>query len=209
MEGVVRLLERFADQEKLGQFTLVGSSSGATIAVLYTAAHPERVKALALSTLPLAAPPQTNFDAATWAMIWTHETLVPGYYPRLYYQRSLEQLYGEPSRLKPETVQWYYETNTIPGGFARVRQYYNANKKAVWAKGAGADAAKVTAPILLQWGDRDPVLPTYLADKAVEQFSAAQVTLLHYPDVGHYPMLELPEETGRDLGAWLDKVHAP
>ena len=52
------------------------------------------------------------------------------------------------------------------------------------------------------------MLPNYLADKAVKQFASSQVTLIHYPDVGHYPMLELPQETGRDLGVWLDKVHA-
>jgi pimeloyl-ACP methyl ester carboxylesterase len=206
MAGVVDLLERFADQEKLGKFALVGSSSGATIAVLYAAAHPERVTALALSTLPLAAPPQTDFDWQTRAMIWTHETLVPNYYPRFYFRRSLEQLYGVPSRLKPETVEWYYETNTIPGGFARVRKYYAANKHSVWAKGADAEAAKVTVPVLLQWGDRDPVLTAPLADKAVAEFTHTKVTLIHYPDVSHYPMLELPDETGRDLEAFLDGV---
>jgi len=61
-------------------------------------------------------------------------------------------------------------------------------------------------PILLQWGDRDIVLPTYLADKAVKQFANAPVTLLHYPDVGHYPMLELPDETGRDLDQFLGRA---
>jgi hypothetical protein len=47
-----------------------------------------------------------------------------------------------------------------------------------------------------------------VAATGLKQFSSAQVTLLHNPDAGHYPMLELPQETGRDLGVWLDKVHA-
>lgn len=207
LEGVVKLIERFVDQEKLGQLTLIGSSSGATLSVLYAAAHPERVKALALSTLPLAAPPPTEFSRWEEAMIWTHETLVPNYYPKFYYRSVLASLYGEPSRLKPETVDWYYETNNLPGGFARVREYYGANKKAVWSKGAGQEAAAINVPVLLQWGDRDPVLAAPLADKAVAQFSHAPVTLIHYPDVSHYPMIELPEKTGSDLQAFLDRVH--
>lgn len=205
--GVVKLVDQFVNQEKLGQFTLVGSSSGATLSVLYAAAHPERVKALALSTLPLAAPAPTEFSAWEEAMIWTHETLVPNYYPKFYYKSVMASLYGEPSRLKPETIDWYYETNNIPGGFARVREYYQANRKAVWSKGASKEAAAIKVPVLLQWGDRDPVLPRALADTAVAQFSNAPVTLIHYPDVSHYPMIELPEETGRDLETFLNKIH--
>ncbi len=206
MPGIVTLLERFVDQKKLGRFTLVGSSSGATIAVLYAAAHPDRVRALALSTLPLAAPPPTDFSRWEKAMIWAHETLVPNYYPKFYYRSVLASLYGVPSRLKPETVDSYYDTNNLPGGFARVRAYYAANKKAVWSKGVGQEAAAITAPVLLQWGDRDPVLAAPLADTAVAQFANAKVTLIHYPDVSHYPMIELPDETGRDLSRWLDAL---
>lgn len=206
MPGIVTLLEKVVAQKGVGRFAIVATSSGSTIATLYAARHPDQVTALALSALPLEAPPPTDFTALTQAMIWTHTNLVPNYYPRAYYRQSLSELYGKPERLTDATVDWYYQTNTIPGGFARVQEYWLANKKAVWAKGAAGDAAKVTAPILLQWGDRDPVLPKYLAAKAVTQFKAAKVDLIHYPDVGHYPMLELPTETARDLRQWFDKV---
>ena len=176
--------------------------------MLYAAGHPEKVQALVLSALPLAAPPPTEVNRWTDVMVWTHEHLVPNYYPRYFYTESLKQLYGTPWRLKPETVDWYYKTNTVAGGFARVRAYYKANLKGLWAKGAGKDAAAVKVPVLLQWGDRDVVLPKYLADTAVKEFSGTKVQVIHYPDVGHYPMLELPVETGRDLKAFLDRITA-
>lgn len=206
MPGVVKLLDQLVAMKGIDRFALVGTSSGATISTLYAADHPEKVTALALSTLPLKAPPPSDFSRLLMSMVWVHENLVPNYYPRAYYEISLSELYGKPERLKPETVDWYYQTNNIPGGFARVRAYYEANKKAVWAKGAGDEAARVKAPILLQWGDVDPVLPKYLAADAVKDFSGTRVDLIHYPDVSHYPMLELPEETGRDLRAWFDKT---
>lgn len=209
MTGVVRLLERFVDQQKLGRFTLVGSSSGATIAVLYAATHPDRVNALALSTLPLAAPPPTEFSWWEETMIWIHETLVPNYYPRFYYRAVLASLYGVPARLKAETVDWYYGTNNLPGGFARVKEYYTANTKAVWSKGAAKEAAAIRVPVLLQWGDRDPVLKAPVAAQAVAQFTGTKVTLIHYPDVSHYPMIELPEKTGEDLETWLNRTVGP
>lgn len=208
MPGVVALMDKLLVAKGVNRFSIVSTSSGATISVLYTALHPEKVKALALSTLPLKAPPPTELSPLVMATVWLHDNVVPNYYPRWFYRRSLAELYGRPENLKESTVDWYYETNNIPGGFARVREYYQANLKAVWAKGAEEQAAKVRVPILIQWGDRDPVLPIDRAEMAVKQFANAPVTLIHYPDAGHYPMLEIPEETGRDLLAFLDKVHA-
>ncbi|MEO9599399.1 alpha/beta hydrolase [Parasphingorhabdus sp.] len=208
MPGAVQLLEAVVAQKQLETFTLVGSSSGATVSVLYASAHPEKVRALALSALPLKAPPPTDFSQLTWGLIWVHQNLIPNYNSRLYYRQTMSELYGKPERLTPEVVDWYYKTNTIPGGYARVRAYYEANKKAVWATGAGDYAAKVQAPILLQWGDRDPVLPIDMATDAVKQFAGTDVTLVHYPDTGHYPMLENNVETGADLKTFLAKVHA-
>ncbi len=204
MEGVVGLLEEFVEQQELDDFVLVGSSSGATVSVLYTAANPDKVRGLALSILPLQAPPETPFSQTTWALIWLHQNVIPNYNSREYYRRTLSELYGVPERLDDETIDWYYETNNIPGGFERVFEYYSANRESVWARGAGDDAASITAPILLQWGDADPVLPVEMAAGAVADFSGTEVEVIHYPDVGHYPMLELPEETGRDLKAYID-----
>ncbi|MBU2878990.1 alpha/beta fold hydrolase [Aliiglaciecola lipolytica] len=210
MPGVVALLEKFVEQEGLDKFTLVGSSSGSTISVLYAASHPEQVRALALSTLPLSAPPTSEPPFIVTMVQYFHQNWVPNYLPRFYYESSLGWLYGVSSRLKPETVTWYYETNNTPGKFAQVKQYYQANVKAVWSKadGAGKEAAQVTAPILLQWGDIDPVLPIDLVPGAVAEFENTDVKVIHYPDVGHYPMLELPDETGKDLKDFIDQIHA-
>jgi pimeloyl-ACP methyl ester carboxylesterase len=206
MTGAVDLLEKFVAQEKLGRFVLVGSSSGATIAVLYAARNPEHVRALALSTLPLAAPPPTKFTPVQASIQWVHDNVTPNYYPKFYYRMALRELYGTPSRLTNQTVDWYADTNNMKGGFAKVRAYLKANRKAVWSKGAVKEAGMITAPVLLQWGDRDPVLAKPLADKAVAQFKAAKVTLIHYSDVGHYPMLEIPDRSGADLEAFLDRL---
>lgn len=206
--GIVNLVHRFVEQEGLTDITLVGSSSGATLSTLYASVHPERVRALALSALPLAAPPDFKLSLWTRIMEWTHKHLIPNYYPRYYYARRVGEIWGDASRLSPETITWYYETNNLEGGFARVREYWAANMKNLWAKGAGKDAAAVTAPILLQWGDRDPVLPRYLAADAVKQFANAEVELIHYPDIGHYPMIERSDDTGADLEKFLDRVTA-
>ena len=62
--------------------------------------------------------------------------------------------------------------------------------------------------MLLQWGDADPVLPAELGDSAKAHLSNAEVTLIHYANAGHYPMLEIPEITVRDLQTFLSSVHS-
>lgn len=206
MGGVVELLEDFVEQEGLDRFAIVGSSSGSTIGVLYTARNPDKVRALALSVLPLKAPPPTEMPFTVAALDWVHRNITPNYNSRFFYKESLSFLYGDPARLTDDTIDWYYETNNIPGGFERVGQYYAANLENVWSKGAGDEAAQVRVPILLQWCDADPVIPAGAAQEAVDEFSNADVTLIRYPDLGHYPMLEDPERTGTDLKAFFDRV---
>ncbi len=206
MSGVIEILERFVALEQLGRFALIASSSGATIAVLYASRHPEQISALALSTLPLAAPPPTVLSRRLMALVWLHDHVIPNYNPRIYYSISLSELFGDPRRLKPETVDWYAATNNLPGGFARVRTYYLANTRAVWSRGAAREAGMIRAPILLQWGDADPVLPRALAEQARAEFTNAPVTLIHYAGVGHYPMLEIPQQSAADLEGFLDRV---
>lgn len=208
MGGVVELLEAFVAQEGLEEFSIVGSSSGSTISVLYTARNPEKVRSLALSVLPLSAPPPTEMPFTVWALDWVHRNLTPNYNSRYFYKNSLSFLYGNPDDLTDETIDWYYETNNLPGGFERVGEYYAANVANIWGRGAGDEAAQVQVPILLQWCDADPVIPADRADAAVADFANADVTLIRYPELGHYPMLEAPEETGADLKSFFDRVYA-
>lgn len=198
------LLGAVVDHLNISQFTIVASSSGATLSVVYAAAHPERISGLALSSLPLELPPSRSLDWRVETIGWAHRNLFPNYYPRFYYDLTLPKLVGDVRNLKPEIVDWYYETNNIPDRQRRVSKYIAANQKGLWKKGAIAEAAQIEKPILLQWGDSDPVLPANLGDKAAKDFAKAQVKLIHYKDVGHYPMIEIPEKMADDLEIWLD-----
>lgn len=190
------------DKLGLDRLVLVGSSSGATLSVVYAAQHPEKVRALALSTLPLKAPPGLDMPPKMKALLWVRDNLTPNYQSRMFFRESLSTFYGDPRLLTEAQIDMFYDTNNLDGGYARVREYLASNVKNLWNTGAGSYAAKVKAPILLQWGDLDPVLPVYLVPEAVRDFSATTVTVKHYRQ-GHYPMLENPAETLPDLKAFL------
>ncbi|MBM4239694.1 MAG: alpha/beta fold hydrolase, partial [Gammaproteobacteria bacterium] len=48
LERIQALFERFVDERGLQRFTVVGTSIGGTVAMRYTAAHPERIERLVL-----------------------------------------------------------------------------------------------------------------------------------------------------------------
>jgi pimeloyl-ACP methyl ester carboxylesterase len=52
-------------------------------------------------------------------------------------------------------------------------------------------------PSLVLWGDRD----TYIGSRFAERFGARQV--MHFPDCGHWPMVEMPDLVARQLLAHL------
>lgn len=93
-----------------------------------------------------------------------------------------------------------------PGGFERVGEYYAANLENIWNRGAGEEAARIRVPILLQWCDSDPLIPADRAGQAVDEFANADVTLIRYAELGHYPMLEAPQKTGADLKNFFDRA---
>lgn len=196
------VVSRVVDHLGLDQMILIGSSSGATLSVIYAAQNPQKVRALALSTLPLKAPPSFEMPLEMKAHLWVRDNLIPNYQPRRYYERSLRLYFGHVSDVKPRHIDLFYDTNNLEGGAQRVRNYLQENLNSLWSKGAQSFAADVKAPILLQWGDLDPVLPKYLVPEAVADFKNTQVTVKHY-QLGHYPQIEKPEETVRDLKAYL------
>lgn len=208
MNAAEHLLERLVEQLNLKKFTLIGSSSGATICVLYAAQHPDRVDALALSTLPLAAPPQSHTDPRLTVIGWAHRWFFPDYNPPIFYRALLETTFADPRKITPDRVQWFFAINNIPGAQRHIAAYLQADLKSIWKNTGHGEAEKVTAPTLLQWGDADPVLPPYLAADAKSRLKNATVTVIHYADAGHYPMLEIPQRTEADLERFLAVIYA-
>ncbi len=207
MARAVDLVGKLLDAKGVGQVTLVGSSSGATISTIFAATHPQRVKALALSSLPLNSPPLSTLTGNR-AWQWIHKNLTPNWYPRAYWRSFLHGLYADDSKITDQVVDHFTYTNNMPDGYARVQTYLTTNGRDVWAKGAASYAAQVTAPVLLQWGDKSQILPAAAGDATAAAFTKTKVTLIHYDNFGHYPFLEVPQETLPDLKAFLDTVYA-
>jgi non-heme chloroperoxidase len=64
------------------------------------------------------------------------------------------------------------------------------------------ELGKITAPTLLLWGDRDAIFPRKDQDGLLGAIPGARLKV--YPETGHCPNWERPEEVAADLSAFLD-----
>jgi pimeloyl-ACP methyl ester carboxylesterase len=201
-----RLLAGLVDQLGLQRFSLVATSNGANVALEYNASHPGRIRALALSVLPLERPSQTR--AVDWRIRllgWFHNRFLPDYHPKYWWRLILEDTTPPGFTPPAELVEQMYDMNNLPGAAQRQRDYIASNTRLFATTDIGAIAGQVTVPVLLQWCEQDTVI-SQSAGSSVARFTHAPVTLIRYPQFGHFPMWEHPDLFTRDLAAFLDRT---
>ena len=180
--------------------SVIGVSSGGTMAMFMAAARPDLVTRLILSNTPSdpvdvshLVMPQGFLDAQARAK-------KTGFRDQDFWNRFLSFFAGDPARLSAQTRREYYD-------FYRRRE--DPDKLALVAKiGDGKQAniamAKVTAPTMLIWGGADPLLPDAAADAIARHLSHARISRMIMPDVGHYPPLEVPDRFAALVSAYIE-----
>lgn len=202
----VELLAGLVSKLAIDRFAIVATSNGGNIALEYAARHPEQVTSLALSVLPIERPSQTRaVDARIRVGAWFHDRFLPDYHSKYWFRMILEDTTPKgfvPPQILIDTM---YAFNNLPGAAERQRAYIASNTRLFKTTDVGAVAGKITAPVLLQWCEQDTVI-SQSADRTVARFTQAPVTLIRYPQFGHFPMWEDPDLFTADLGKFLDHV---
>lgn len=190
------------------RFALVATSNGANVGLEYNRAYPGHVTAMALSILPLERPSQTR--KVDWRLRWSlpvFKSVLPNWRPRWFWGVMLQDTTPPGFVPTDRMVDQIHDMNNLPGALDRQAQYIKANVKAFQSSDVGAVAEAVRVPVLIQWCSYDDVI-SQGPQASVGRFTHAPVRLIEYPDLGHFPMWENPDEFTRDLKAWLDGVTA-
>jgi pimeloyl-ACP methyl ester carboxylesterase len=197
------LVAGFVEALRLPPHTVVATSNGGNVALEYARLRPQGIEAMAFSILPLERPSQTRHVA--WHMKTLadfHARFLPDWRSRTFWRWVLETTTPptfEPTAAMVEPVYW---ANNQPGALERQRQYIASNTQAFKTSDVGAIAAQVRVPVLLQWCGYDTVISQGAAP-TIARFTSTAVTLIEYPDVGHFPMWEIPERFSEDLARWV------
>jgi pimeloyl-ACP methyl ester carboxylesterase len=204
----VLVLEALLETLKVERANLAGVSSGGAISFYYAARNPARVERLILSNTPTGRADGKGMAlSAALAMEIAASTPATGrkskiFRPRSYWRAYFDFYTGEPGRADDRLVDEYYDMNRRPAAPDRLAIVAALDDPALTADAL----AKVTAPVLLVWGARDPVLPVESAAVLRDALVHAQVSTLILPDVGHYPPLEVPGRFADILDSFLFDV---
>jgi pimeloyl-ACP methyl ester carboxylesterase len=197
------LVAGFLDKLGVTKANVFGVSSGGTLGYYFAATYPDRVDALILANTPsdpVGATKLASTPAIDAALAAAKRN---GYEGRDFWSAYLGFLYGDPKRLKPGTVDYYYTTNL------RVAEANPFGLHALTSNNAAtlAHLHGVRAPVLILWGMRDKVLAGATAGRALEHYltAAKSVSFVALDSVGHYPPMESPERVADLVDAYLNR----
>lgn len=197
LQRSVELTGRFVDALGLNRFAIGGTSLGGTVAMHYTAAHPERVERLILlspGALEGRSMQREGRSVPRIANVLEYIT------PRSLARFMLTSRFGDPSRVDDELIDQWYEMWLREGQrgaiLARLRTY------------SSADLARVTAgvrvPTLILWGEENPQAPVGQAKELQAMLvNAPEVQVITYPGVGHMAADEAGPVIARDVRTYL------
>ena len=180
---------------------LVGNSLGGGVA--WTTAHalPTRVTKLVLIDSSGYAPdsgkvkPNIPIGFVIAGMPGLR-SLMQNLLPKSVIASSLRNVYGDPSKVTPELIDYYYEMALREG-----------NRKALGRRlsqgytGVAEHIAQLKMPTLILWGGQDRLIAPEFGERFTKDIAGSKLVM--FPELGHVPHEEDPKQTLAALLSFL------
>ena len=201
LEATADRLATYMNAVGLAEADVAGHSHGGSVAMMFAARHPQRVRSLILFA------PANPFCDLGHQLIRFYQTRFGTWFarripvlPRMLKATALSRMYGDPSRVSIDALEGYIEGLHVPGTMDHVLQIIQR-----WFVDMGllrtALSGLSTKPTLLIWGDRDRAVG--LSSARELQRTLPQSSLLVLPGVGHIAFEEMPEACNQAMRDWL------
>ncbi|WP_343614598.1 alpha/beta hydrolase [Novosphingobium sp.] len=198
MDGLMRQLG-------YSRFALVATSNGANVALEYNRAYPGHVTAMAFSILPLERPSQTRkIGARMQELIAEQKARTPQWRSHAFFREVFKDTTSPGFEPKDWMVDSIFDADNLPGAYRNQQALLAANVELFKTDLVARETAAVHGPVLIQWCGLDTVI-SQSEDSSKQRFPNAQVEVVNYPQLGHFPMWEDPQLFTRDLKAFLDR----
>ncbi len=187
LDAYAESLEAFFAALDLKDFLLVGNSLGGMICSYYASRHPQRLRGLALvSSAGMRA--YTDAERALAAERFSAEMLSllqPEHIEPLFTinfarRTAQREAYMQHQRTK---LNWPHRAE-YSQVLSACAQMAFAHEVLPWLEG-------LAKPILLLWGDADPVFPLELAQAALPRLQRPKLEVIH--EASHMPQMDQPE----------------
>lgn len=193
----MQILDELTTRLGIGQFAVLGTSSGGPVAFRYAADHPERVtRMILINSAGMPRTPVTNPNRARGTTIdqWVKDR----HRSMNYWRESLSTNFT--SIPPPEwLVEMCYDMNRRSGLRAEGAMFLKNFKTG----DPEATLGRVTQPTMILWGMENPTVMHLEADVMSLWLTNAPSLVKKYPKVGHYLYLEIPAEVEKDVLEFL------
>jgi pimeloyl-ACP methyl ester carboxylesterase len=206
MRGTAQRLMRWIERLGISSFDLLGTSHGGAVAMMMAAECLRNDSQPQVRRLVLVAPVNpysphgrhlapffgSNLGAACFRLFLPQM--------RIFYPYWHRRMYGDPSRIPPDSFAGYLAPLEKPGLFEHalsiVRTWTEDLRelKTALPKLAGI-------PTLLMWGSKDPAVYASSAKPLAKFFPNSQTII--FPGIGHLPYEECPDDFNRELIKFL------
>nr|WP_088894734.1 alpha/beta fold hydrolase [Leptolyngbya ohadii] len=206
------LLKEFWDTHIQEPAVFVGNSIGALLCLMVLAEHPEIARggvllnaAGGLNHRPEELPPPLRFMMAGFNKLVTSELVGTFIFnlirqkPRL--RRTLRQVYCDRTAITDDLIDLLYEPSCHPNA----QKVFAAILSAPPGPRPESLLPKVSQPLLILWGEKDPWTPISSARfyrELAEENERIQFTPI--PDTGHCPHDERPDLVNAHILDWLN-----
>ncbi|MGJ3236283.1 alpha/beta fold hydrolase [Marivirga sp.] len=198
------LLWKLMKKLNYDSIAIAGNSMGGQVAYKMALLEPEKVKKLILLNSSGARiandtakfKDQNNFSVFSLINHPVFSKLMTSITPKFLFKMSLEQVYYDKSKITEDKIQMYYDLMLHEGNRTATLKRFSQRAPSEFEK-----LAKIKIPSLIMWGEYDswiPVEHAYRFDSILPNS-----TLKIYPNAGHVPMEEIPEETAKDAVEFL------
>jgi pimeloyl-ACP methyl ester carboxylesterase len=181
------LIVLLMDQLRVERASLVGNSLGGRIAWRFAASQPDRVDRLILISPDGFASPGFDYDKAADTPFLMQA--LPYVAPRSLLKANLAAAYGRPEALTDATLSRYHDMMLAPG----VRTAILARLNQTVLRNPAPVLARIEAPTLLLWGEKDAMIPISNAADYLRHLPNARLVRLR--SLGHVPFEEDPAST--------------
>ncbi|MCC5861530.1 MAG: alpha/beta fold hydrolase [Gammaproteobacteria bacterium] len=183
----MEILASLMDELGLAQASLVGNSMGGRIAWRFAAEFPERVERLVLIAPDGFASP--GFEYGVAPEVPAVLRLMRHALPRSVLRMNLQAAYADPGALSAPVVRRYHDLMLAPGN----RDALLDRMAQVMLEPPEPLLARIEAPTLLVWGEKDAMVPFTNAADYLAALPTAR--LVSFEDLGHVPHEEAPERS--------------
>ena len=202
IERYVETVIAVADELGIERFVLAGNSLGGYAAWATALLHPDRVERLILvdsagypfqsQSVPLA------FRIARMPVLGR---MLGKVLPRSVVERSVRDVYGDPSKVTPALVDRYFELATRAGNRAALVARFEQTQPGQLAE----RVPELRLPTLILWGRKDRLIPLENGERFTREIPGSR--LIVFDDLGHVPQEEDPERTVAPVLQFLEVRH--